>query len=302
MVGYQRRLLREPLLHFLLLGAALFLLYARFGDMDTTPSRERILVDEADLSRLSQQFQRTWMRPPTRAELEGLAEDFVKEEILYREALALGLDQDDPVIRRRLRQKMEFLNADLTELQPTDTDLEAYLQANPEAFRRPPRFSFRQIFLNPRQSAADARQRANHLMTRLNSGPALDADLGALGDPTLLPSEMDQATTRQVSGAFGADFADALTHAEPGGWSGPYSSAYGLHLVQLTAREPGSLPTLAEVRAAVEREWDHERRQKADAHFYQALRDRYSVEIRLPEVTAPVPAVGRDDNGSTVRP
>jgi hypothetical protein len=293
-------LLREPLLHFLVLGVGLFVLYTQFGQTDAA-SRDRILVDEAELMRLSEQFQRTWMRPPTREELRGLAEDFVKEEVLYREALALGLDRDDLVIRRRMRQKMEFLNADLTEQQPTDADLQAYLEANPDSFRRPPRFSFQQVYLSPQRSGEDPERRAQALLGRLQAaGRAADLDFQALGDATLLPPQMQRATPRDIANTFGRDFADAVAQAQRDAWSGPYASAYGLHLLRVTEHQPGSLPTLAEVRPVVEREWANERRQEADARFYQALRDRYTVEIRLPEASARAGAA--DDGQLASRP
>jgi len=292
-------LLREPLLHFLVLGVGLFVLYTQFGQTDAV-SRDRILVDEAELMRLSEQFQRTWMRPPTREELRGLAEDFVKEEVLYREALALGLDRDDLVIRRRMRQKMEFLNADLTEQQPTDADLQAYLEANPDSFRRPPRFSFQQVFLNPQRAGDDPAQRAEILLARLQAEPTAGVDVQALGDATLLPPQLERATPRDIANSFGSDFVDAVAQADQGAWSGPYASAYGLHLVRVTGHAPGGLPTLAEARPVVEREWANERRQEADARFYQALRDRYTVEIRLPDASARAGAA--DDGQLASRP
>jgi hypothetical protein len=293
-------LLREPLLHFLILGIGLFVLYSQFGQTDSA-SRDRILVDEAELLRLSEQFQRTWMRPPTREELRGLAEDFVKEEVLYREALALGLDRDDLVIRRRMRQKMEFLNADLTEQQPTDADLQAYLEANPGSFRRPPRFSFQQVYLSPQRSGEDPERRAQELLGRLQAaGQAADPDFQGLGDATLLPPRMEHVTPREIANSFGVDFVDAVAQADQGAWSGPHASAYGLHLVRVTGHAPGGLPTLAEARPVVEREWANERRQEADARFYQALRDRYTVEIRLPEASARAGAA--DDGQLASRP
>jgi parvulin-like peptidyl-prolyl isomerase len=278
--------LREPLLHFLVLGAALFLLYDWFGDAEAPVARDRIVVDEAELTRLSQQFRRTWLRPPTRTELAGLAEDFVREEILYREALALGLDKNDLVIRRRLRQKMEFLNADLTMAAPTEADLEAYLRDNPDAFRRPASYSFRQVFVQLGADDGEALARARALLARLRSGDAAGDDANALGDPTLLPAEMQRVSAREIANNFGTEFAAELSALASDGWSGPLRSAYGLHLVELTAKEPGGLPALEEVRPLVEREWTNARRQAMEARFYEALRGRYEVEIRLPDVVA----------------
>lgn len=273
-------------MHFLVLGAGLFLLYGYVED--TSPERPgRIVVDEGEVTRLALQFQRTWMRPPTRKELRGLAEDFVKEEILYREALALGLDKDDPVIRRRMRQKMEFLNADLAEQrEPTEAELQSYLEANPKKFRVPARFSFQQVFLKPEESGGDPRQRAAALLAKLRRNPALGADPQRLGDPTLLPPGLELASKREISAVFGTDFAETLADLDVGTWSGPYRSSYGLHLIHPTAIEGGGLPELDLVRPAVEREWSNDQRQTANARFYQALRERYSVEIRLPEDTA----------------
>jgi hypothetical protein len=275
------RLVREPLLHFLLLGAGLFLLYAYVGDNSAEPA-DLIVVDKAEIQRLAQQFQRTWMRPPTRQELEGLAEDFVKEEVLYREALALGLDQDDLVIRRRLRQKMEFLNADLVEQQPpTETELQTYLDAHPDKFRRPERISFQQIYFNPERPQANARQQAAELLQRLNAQPGTPID--SLGDPTLLPPQLDEVTAADIDGVFGQGFATHLETLNAGGWAGPFESAYGLHLVRLTDRVPGGQPPLAQVRQVVERELTAERRSESNERFYQTLRARYRVEIQIPE-------------------
>jgi hypothetical protein len=278
------RLVREPLVHFLVLGAALFLLYGYVGD-DGAERADRIVVDEAEIQRLAEQFQRTWMRPPSRQELEGLAEDYVKEEIFYREALALGLDQDDLVIRRRMRQKMEFLNADLVEQQvPGEAELQAYLDAHPDKFRQPARFSFEQIYLSTGQNPDSAQRKAAALLLRLQAEP--ESDWQALGDPTLLPVALYDASVRDIAASFGRALANTIPAAPLNRWSGPYASEYGLHLVKVSEHTPASLPKLNEIRTLVEREWGNEHRQQANERFYQALRERYAVEIRLPDATA----------------
>jgi len=276
------KFLRDPLLHFLILGAGLFLVYFVVNGRAGVPL-ERIVVDENQALRLAEQFQRTWMRPPTWQELEGLTEDFVREEILYREAQALGLDQNDLVIRRRLRQKMEFLSTDLIEQQaPTDAELQAFLDANKGRFRKPDRFSFQQVYLNPYRSAGDVKGAAARLLVRLNAEPDLEVDPKLIGDATMLPATLNAATPREVANVFGRGFAEAIENAPTDRWSGPFESSYGLHLVRMTAREAGSLPALEEVRSIVEREWFAERRRATNDNFYQALRQRYDVEIRLP--------------------
>ncbi|MEA3410487.1 MAG: peptidylprolyl isomerase [Pseudomonadota bacterium] len=288
------RLIREPLLHFLVLGAGLFALYAGVND-GAAERDDRIVVDEEQVMRLAEQFQRTWMRPPTRPELEGLAEDFVKEEILYREALGLGLDRDDLVIRRRMRQKMEFLNADLVEMQsPADADLQAYLDTHPDRFRTAATTSFEQIYLNPARPGPDIDQRAADLLERLNANEATTIEVETLGDPTLLPGKLDAASAREISATFGGQLAEAAWDAPEDIWSGPYASGFGLHLVRVTDRAPARLPVLAEIRTAVEREWSAERRRVANERFYEALRARYTVEVQIPGIGNASPLAARE--------
>ena len=280
------RFLRDPLFHFLILGAALFMVYSAVNGTAGAPV-DRIVVDETQALRLADRFQRTWMRLPTRQELQGLAEDFVKEEILYREAQALGLDQDDLIIRRRLRQKMEFLNADLVEQQaPTEVQLRAYFDANQDRFRRPDHFSLQQVYLNPNKPSDDVKRAVDELLARLNTDPALAADKKLIGDATMLPAQLDAVTRREVANTFGRGFAEGIENAPTGRWSGPYESSYGLHLVRITNREAGGLPAMAEIRPIVEREWYAERRKEANERFYRALRARYDVEIRIPADSA----------------
>ena len=280
------KLLREPLFHFLILGAGLFVLYAAVNGSGGTQI-DRIVVDETQVQRLAEQFQRTWMRPPTQQELQALAEDYVKEEILYREAQALGLDEDDLVIRRRLRQKMEFLNADLTEPQaPTDAHLQAYFDSHKDRFRRADRFSFQHVYLNPHKHAGDIKRAATELLARLNSEPSLTADPRSLGDATMLPAQLDMVTWREAANTFGRGFAKNIEAAPIGRWSGPHESSYGYHLVRITKREAGDLPAIAEIRPILEREWYTARRKEANERFYRALRARYKVEIRLPADSA----------------
>jgi hypothetical protein len=276
------KFLRDPLFHFLILGAGLFMVFSLVNSSVSVPA-EQIVIDETQALRLAEQFQRTWMRPPTRLELQGLAEDFVKEEILYREARALGLDQDDLVIRRRMRQKMEFLNADLAEReQPTDADLRTFMEVRPEMFRSPGRVSLRQIYLDPDGPDGPVAERARDVLKRLSADPEGGTSADAEGDPTLLPRELNAATEAGVARIFGDAFAAALADAPVGRWFGPVESGYGVHLVRVSAREPGRLPALDEVRPAVEREWSAARRAEADSRFYEALRARYAVEIEMP--------------------
>ncbi len=281
------RLWREPLVHFLLGGVALFGLYGAVAE-EPASRRDRIVVGEERVASLAATFQRTWLRPPTRAELDGLVGEFVDEEILYREALALGLDRDDLVVRRRLRQKMEFLHLDLVEPPvPTDGELSSYLAANADRFREPARLDFRQVFVDPEVGDDDVAQRAVKRLARLRAGESRDGDAG---DRTLLPEGMQRASEREVAAAFGAGFARDLFAVSGQGWQGPLASSFGLHLVQVEQRRPGRLPPVAEIRKQVERELAAERRAQANRRFLEILRARYEVEVRMPEgVTLPAP-------------
>jgi peptidyl-prolyl cis-trans isomerase C len=280
--GWLSRLVREPMVHFLLLGGLLFGAWYAFNDQPPISDANRIVLDEAQVASLAASFQRTWLRLPTDEELAGLVKDRIKEEILYREALALGLDRDDQVIRRRLRQKMEFLSTDLTEPgPPSEAELQAYLDAHSDRFRTSERLSFTQVYLKE-----DGQEQATALLQRLAGHPPSELALEKLGDASLLPATLQQADQAETGRVFGQGFADALAAAPSGRWSGPYASPYGQHLVYVSERLPAQEPKLSDVRTAVEREWQAEQQRHANERFYQALRDRYSVEVVYPKPRA----------------
>ena len=282
-----RRLLREPLVHFLLGGALLFALYAAVAD-DPVDAPDRIVIDEVRVANLAATFQRTWLRSPTREELDGLVREFVDEEILYREGLALGLDRDDAVIRRRMRQKMEFLSTDLAgQEEASEAELAGFLSANRERFEKPARLSFRHVFVSPDGGSTAARHRADELLEKLRAG---GSEASVEGDRTLLPETMLEATERDVASLFGPGFAGDILALTGDGWSGPVASSFGLHLVRVDGRVSARLPELAEIRREVQREYDALQRAEANRSFLRRLRDRYEVEIRMPSVgSAPKP-------------
>jgi hypothetical protein len=268
------RLLREPLFHFLLLGGVLFAVFGRGGG-DAGGTERQIVLSEADIDRLAAGFLRTWHRPPDTDELQAQIQDYIREEVLYRTALGLGLDKDDIIIRRRLRQKMEFLFED-TVPPPQEPELRAYFQAHMEKFRSEPLISFRQVFVSKRRGGtaeADARQ----ILVRLTTAaPGAEDD----GDPLPLGEGLTLTPINRIGAQFGDDFARGLAQAAPGLWVGPLQSAYGLHLVLVTAAEPTALPPFEQVRAAVEREWFAEHRAAAHASQYQTLRAGYRVTVQ----------------------
>ena len=283
------RLVREPLLHFLLLGALLFGLSAWQGRGGAGAGSERIVITPGVVEHLASGFSRTWQRPPSDIELKGLIDEHVRQEIAAREARALGLDRDDIVIQRRLRQKLEFvLVDDAAAAPPTDAELAGWLERHPEAFRTEAQLSFRQVLLRTDRRGASAQADATRLLARLRSaGPAVDT--AALGDASMLPAELPMQPLRDVATAFGPDFADALLKIAPGQWSGPVASGFGLHLVLVRQRSDGAAADLATVRPRVEREVLAERRQAALQALYDRLLARYAVRIESPK---PSPAVG----------
>jgi hypothetical protein len=272
-----RTLLREPLLHFLLIGALLFVVFG-LKQGPATQSSNRIVVDAGQIEQLAAQFQRTWMRPPTPKELDGLIESLVRDEIYYREALALGLDKDDPVMRRRMRQKLEFIFEDLTAETPTEAQLSEYLQDNADYFRIEPRVTFQQLYLNP-DDRADPAGDARRLLTSLQDD---GADPATAGDPSLLPFEMTLASTSEIARNFGREFAEELSRMPPGDWQGPVQSGLGTHVIRVLDREEGRLPDLAEVRPLVEREWLANRREELRDLSYNRLREGYEVVVESP--------------------
>jgi hypothetical protein len=276
-----RRVLREPLLHFLLLGLALFLYYGRVAPDDD--GGKRIVVSQAQVDLLSTQFQATWSRPPTPDELNGLVESYIRDEILYREGRSLGLDQDDAVIKRRVRQKLDvMIEESIAQNSPTDADLQAYLDANPETFRKPPVVSFEQVYFGA-EGDVDSK------LARARSALQQGADPATLGQPTLLPARQDRMPLDLVARDFGKEFADSLAGLTVGEWSQPVSSGFGMHLVRINAVEPAQLPALDAVRDIVAREWENARRKRAQASALAELRKQYEVEIQasLPQVPSP---------------
>jgi PPIC-type PPIASE domain len=275
------RLLREPLVHFLVLGGVLFAIFGRVGS-DAGVADRQIVVSEPEIDRLAEGFSRTWHRPPAADELEAQIRDYIREEVLYRTALALGLDKDDTIIRRRLRQKMEFLFEDAVP-PPQEADLRAYLQAHPEKFRTQPLISFRQVFVSQTRGAA-AETDAKQILARLTSGAS---DAANEGDPLLLGDDFSRMPLDRTAALFGDSFAQAVVQSAPASWVGPLRSPYGLHLVLVAAVEPGDLPPFEEVRSAVEREWFAEHRAAAQAAQYQSLLAGYRVSIQKPPAPPP---------------
>lgn len=289
-----KRLVREPLLHFLLLGCLLFLLFAWQGG--GTGSR-RIIITSGVVDHLTTGFARAWQRPPNDIELKALIDDYVMEEIAAREAVAMGLDRDDIVIRRRLRQKLEFLLADEAgAAPPADAELKAWMERHPDALRTEPKLAFRQVYVNPSRRGASARAEAERLLTKLRAtGP--DAPIDRMGDASMLPPELPLGSLHEVERVYGQEFAEAVAKFEPGRWNGPVVSSFGLHLVFVRERVAGGTADLASVRPLVEREVRAERRKAELQALYDRYLANYTVTVAKPEA-APIKSAAAGGSGT----
>jgi hypothetical protein len=271
------RLLREPLLHFLAIGAAIFAAYGLVAPSDQSGARDRIVVTAGDIERLTSRWEKRWLRPPEPDELRGLVDEYIREEVFYREALALGLDRDDTVVRRHLRQKLEFLTQGLAAAREPETgDLVAWFEANRERYRSQPRVSFRHVYFNLDRRGAAGEREAQVALAALRSGTT---DATQLGDSQLLQDSYRDVSLPEVAATFGPDFAEALTRIETGVWTGPVVSGYGLHVVHVERRSDSAIPTFAEVEQRVRNDWVDEQTRQANEAVFERLLSRYDVVV-----------------------
>jgi peptidyl-prolyl cis-trans isomerase C len=281
-----RRWLREPLLHFLLLGLALFVVYRALGtDPGQRGPGNRIELTDDDLRQMTVVWLAQGRPPPTPEQMRSLVESKVREEILYREALALGLDQGDTIVKRRLAQKMEFLAEDVSDLrEPSREELEAWFAQNAARFELPPRASFRHLYFSPDRRGARAGVDAAQALGTLAGQPADAPAAAALADPFMFQEFYGDRTPEQLAKVFGPTFAQALFLLRPGAWQGPIESGYGWHLVWVESITPGRVPDFEAVEAEVTSEWVAEQRAEFKRQAFEAMRARY--EIVLPSAVA----------------
>jgi len=269
-----RTLLGEPMLHFLLIGIALFAAYQWRAPVDS--NGHRIVITRGVVDDLVTQHVAAKGREPSSTELNHLIESYVRDEILYREGVRLGLERDDIVVKRRVRQKIEMIaEEDASTRAPSDVDLFAYLTANPARFVQPAILTFEQVFIGESTSGPAVVQAVAITREGLRSG----TDPEKLGKPTLLPRRMTRTPVDLVARDFGASFAHALENVPVGEWVGPLDSSFGAHYVRVADRTPAAAPQLAAVRDQVVREWENERRQRARDDAYTKMRGEYQVSI-----------------------
>ena len=276
-ISILQRFLREPLLHFIIIGGLFFLLYTVVNDSSEN-STEVIIIPPERIVQLETGFNGVWNRLPSAEELEHLIQEEVRSEVYYRDALALGLDKNDTLVRRRLRQKMEFLTDTGIYLQdPSAGELETFFAANEQAYRREPRLAFEQIYLGE----APAVETVAHTLKRLLAEPAMEP--AALGQRTLLPAQLKLSRPDAIDSVYGKGFYNQIAELAPGEWGGPVSSVYGAHLVRTLDGQPARVPPLEEVRDVVLRDWKTAKAEENREQDYAQRRSRYSVEIRRSE-------------------
>jgi peptidyl-prolyl cis-trans isomerase C len=264
-----KRLAREPLVHFLVVGALIFAVWGGGGDA----ADRSITVTEAQVRGLTEQWEQQWHRQPAPAQVDGLIRDLIKDEVYYREAVRLGLDKDDIIMRRRMRSKMEFLIAAQAENEvPSDAALQNWLDTHRRDYATNAALSFDHIYVG------NDVDRARRALAQLDKG----ADPAALTSPLSVPPTLDNAPAEDIDRQFGDGFAKAVAALPPGRWAGPVVSGFGQHLVRLRKLTPGALPPLASVRKAVENDWREANRTRRENGAYQALLDGYTIRIAKP--------------------
>ena len=277
-----QRFLREPLFHFILIGGLFFLIYSTVNDTYGN-STDTIVITPDRIRQIETEFKGVWNREPSDEELDSLIKGEVRSEVYYRDALALRLDENDAVVRRRLRQKMEFLTDTGVYLQqPSESELASYFTANEQNYRIEPRLAFEQIYLG-KSSSKDL---VVQTLALLSQDHAINS--ATIGQSTLLPAQLKLSQPAAIDSVFGKGFYHQIVELTPGEWAGPVTSVYGTHLVRTLDGQPGRIPALEDIRDSVINEWKTSKALENREQDYIKRRNRYTVEILGHEKVAAV--------------
>jgi peptidyl-prolyl cis-trans isomerase C len=278
------KLLREPLVHFMFIGAVIYALYGTFAESVVEETDKTIVVTAGEVEWMQISWQKRWNRPPTAKEFDGLIQQYIKETVLYREALTMGLNKHDVVIRRRLAQKLEFLAKDLVALTPpTEEELQTYFDEHQPRYQVPTLYTFTQVFFDPDKRGDATLDDAEKVKAMLiTQGDAID-DPGALGDGLMLQNYYPQKDRAEIQRNLGSGFTDTLVKLAPGQWHGPVLSGFGVHLVYVSSVSEPPPPVFAEQRERVIADWSMQRGEELNDKFYDSLREQYTVVIEEPE-------------------
>ena len=296
--GTFKRWFREPLLHFLLIGALLFGIYSYInrGRMGTEPSKQ-IIVSMEDLRVMETYFESQWHRPPSPAEFQAMVEDKIREEVLYREGLAMGLDKDDTIVKRRMAQKMQFLAEDVAAAhEPSTSELKAWFDKNTSKFALPSRYSFRHVYFSPDKRGKQAQGDAAEALAKVAGQPEDSSFAASVGDRFMFQDYYGDRTPSAIAKEFGPQFAVALEKLKPGSWQGPVESGYGWHLVFVDTVIPGRIPAFEEIEPDVKTAWLGDQKSTAWQKAYAEMRAKYAVMLpaapseaaQAPSITPPI--------------
>jgi peptidyl-prolyl cis-trans isomerase C len=277
------RFLKEPLLHFLLAGAGIYLLFALLGQSeadDVALEENTIVVTKGEIDWFAEMWQKKWNRPPSDIEMVGLVRDHLRQTVLYREAVAMGLNKDDVIIRRRMAQKLEFLAQDLiTPEEPSEEELQAFFKANIDRYQIPPLLTFTHVFLDPDKRGDDTLTDAEKLKAELIASTTVPDEASDLGDRFMLQAYYPERDEADLSKLFGGEFASSIMALEPEKWHGPILSGYGTHLVYVQARLESPAPTYEQVAERVREDLINQQREKLNEEYIESLLARYEVVI-----------------------
>lgn len=279
-----KRWLHEPLLHFLLIGLLLFGIYAYMNrGRAGTQSPRQIVLSVDDLRTMTAYFQSQWRRPPTPEEFQAMVEDKIKEEVLYREGLVMGLDKGDTIVKRRMAQKVQFLAEDVaTAHEPSTAELKAWFEKNTDKFALPSRYSFRHVYFSPDKRGTNAHDDATKALARIAGQPEDGAQITSVADRFMFQDYYGDRAPSAIAKEFGPQFAVALEKVKPGSWQGPIESGYGWHLVFVDNVIPGRIPAFEEVESDVKTAWLGEQKAQALEKAYKSLRSKYTVLLPSP--------------------
>jgi peptidyl-prolyl cis-trans isomerase C len=268
------KLLKEPLLHFLVAGGLLFAGYSWIHRGEKKEDPRRIEITSNQIQQIELDWRARWQRPPTQAELQAGISDELRQEVLYREALELGLDKNDTIVKRRMAQKMDFLTDEISALRdPAPGEVEAWFEKNRAQYLPPPLATFHHLYFSSDKRGANAEADARQAMG------ALERKDSTGGDASMFQSSYSEQTLDQVARIFGTKFADQLYKLEPGGWRGPVESGFGWHLVWVDALVAGEPPAFEAVATQAKADWLGEQRAELKRTAFDAMKARYEIVI-----------------------
>jgi peptidyl-prolyl cis-trans isomerase C len=274
------KFLREPLVHFLAIGAAIFVLYAFWGQQETEEQERAITITAGEIGWLTDTWKKRWNRPPTPEERAGIIDQYLREMILYREAVAMSLDRDDSVIRRRLAQKLEFLSQDLVSPEPpAKEELQAYFKEHMGQYQAPDLVTMTHVFIDPDLRGDQTLVDAEVIKEKLQALKEPPHDAQAFGDTFMLQSYYPERSEAELLKLFGSGFARSVFELAPGQWHGPVLSGYGTHLVYVYDHQKAEPPNFADVEEQVLQNWEDDTRNRLNEQFIDSIIARYDVVI-----------------------